>query len=179
MHAYRAAGAGTGAGAACAMHAYTAASACRCVCAVLCTRVALCAVLCTRVALTQGPLRVLSTAGKVSVQQLQSVPGLEAQVADSQLDDLDEDEDGLVDFDAYLTTYSKPRKVWLNIVVMAINTALIYLLLSSPLDVFIKSVATLVLVLKPQIVNRPVIKIYDIVETMLNRGKAEMALRSA
>jgi hypothetical protein len=113
------------------------------------------------------------------VQQLQSIPGIEAQVAYGQLDDLDEDEDGLVDFDAYLTTYAKPRKVWLNLLVMVINTAIIYAVFCSPADVFLKSMIAMVLVLKPQIVNRPVIKIYEIVETLLNRGKAEMELRKA
>ncbi len=140
------------------------------------------------------------------------MPGIEAQIAADQLDDLDDDEDGLVAFDQFLTTYAKPRKVgrrwpaagggapggrmqgcrplvspspgrlsqvWLTILVMAVNTLLIWGIFNSPLDMMLKSVAAVVLVVKPQIVNRPIIKVYEIVETILNRGKAEVALRAA
>jgi hypothetical protein len=69
--------------------------------------------------------------------------------------------------------------VWLNILVMAVNTMIIWALFASPLDMMIKSVAAVVLVVKPQIVNRPIIKVYDIIDTIFNRGKAEMATRAA
>ena len=70
-------------------------------------------------------------------------------------------------------------QVWLNILVMAVNTLIIWALFNSPLDMMLKSVAAVVLVMQPQIVNRPIIKIYEIIETIMNRGKAEVALRAA
>ena len=50
-------------------------------------------------------------AGQLKLEELRRVPGIEAQIAADQLNDLDEDEDGLVGFDQYLATYAKPRKV--------------------------------------------------------------------
>lgn len=43
--------------------------------------------------------------------------------------DADEDEDGAIVFEEWLVSYAKPKPVWKNLVLMAANTLIIFLLL--------------------------------------------------
>jgi hypothetical protein len=49
------------------------------------------------------------------------------------------DEDGLISFEEFLGSYAKPKPIGKNMLIMAINTAAIYLILQAPfLDVMLK-----------------------------------------
>jgi hypothetical protein len=49
------------------------------------------------------------------------------------------DNDGLISFEEFLVSYAKPKPIGKNMLIMAINTAAIYLILQAPfLDVMLK-----------------------------------------
>jgi hypothetical protein len=49
------------------------------------------------------------------------------------------DDDGLISFEEFLVSYAKPKPIGKNMLIMAINTAAIYLILQAPfLDVMLK-----------------------------------------
>lgn len=45
--------------------------------------------------------------------------------------DADEDEDGAIVFEEWLVSYAKPKPVWKNLLLMAANTLIIFLLLQA------------------------------------------------
>lgn len=116
--------------------------------------------------------------GRVSLESLLEVGGIEAKIADDVLDDADSDEDGFINFPEFLTSYAKARPVILSFFVMAAHTALLWSLFSSPLDFVVKALVTALVVLKPQIVTNPVVKVYNILKAIYDRVRAEVALSS-
>lgn len=97
---------------------------------------------------------------------------------ESKLEDADADDDGLINFDEFLASYGKPKPVLKNILIMVVNTAVIWGVLQSPLDTMIKLVAVAVLLLKPQLIARPVVLVYDSLVALVDQYKAQAELAS-
>ncbi|KAI8466512.1 MAG: hypothetical protein J3K34DRAFT_433633 [Monoraphidium minutum] len=114
--------------------------------------------------------------GKVQLSDLAAAAGIESYYYDAQLQDADEDEDGALVFEEFLLSYAKPKPVWKNLVIMAANTAAIFLLLQSPIDVMLKVILTGALVLRPQIISRPAGMVYDAIAALIGSGRARAAM---
>lgn len=116
--------------------------------------------------------------GKLSLADVEQAAGIERHYYEAQLQDADTDDDGALVFEEFLLSYAKPRPVWKNLVIMAANTAAIFLLLQSPLDVMLKVVLVGALILRPQIVSRPACYVYDGVVALAAAGRARAAVAS-
>lgn len=65
--------------------------------------------------------------------------GIEAYVYEDKIEDADADGDGQIVFEEFLGSYAKPKPIVKNLLIMAINTAVIYFILQAPfLDTMIK-----------------------------------------
>lgn len=117
--------------------------------------------------------------GKLSLNSLRQSGFVEAQMVEDKLEDADEDEDGYVTFEEYLQSYARPRDTMLAVLMMAANTLAIWLVINSPLELFLKTAIIAALVLRPQVVAKPVMKVYEMVKAIMGRAQAERELTSA
>lgn len=114
--------------------------------------------------------------GKVQLSDLERATGIESYYYEAQLQDADGDDDGAILFEEFLLSYAKPRPVWKNLIIMASNTLAIFLLLQSPLDVMLKCILCGALILRPQIISRPVCMIYDGFAALVGASRARAAV---
>jgi hypothetical protein len=106
--------------------------------------------------------------------------GIEREVVEDVLEDADTNEDGFISFEDFLASYAREKPVILNMVVLLAHTLVYWTVLNLPLDFAIRVVVCAALFLKPQLITGPVIKMYTIVRSIIDRIRAEieMAKRS-
>jgi hypothetical protein len=118
---------------------------------------------------------------KVALSDVERAGGVEAGIAEARgLEDSDSDNDGLVTFEEYLSaTYSRPKEPFKAAAVLLANTLAVWLIFQAPCDLLIKGAAVAVLLLRPQVVARPVIWLHDAIMGLINgaRARAELAQR--
>ncbi|GIL65792.1 hypothetical protein Vafri_19420 [Volvox africanus] len=113
----------------------------------------------------------------VKLEDLRKAQGIEREVVADKLEDADTNEDGFLSFKDFLTSYARERPVILNMVVLFAHTALFWFILNLPmLDIPVKAVLCLGVLLKPQFVTTPVIKLYQILRTVIDRARAEIEM---
>ncbi|EFJ40043.1 hypothetical protein VOLCADRAFT_108377 [Volvox carteri f. nagariensis] len=116
----------------------------------------------------------------VKLDDLRKAQGIEREVVADKLEDADTNEDGFLSFKDFLTSYARERPVVLNMLVLLAHTAVFWLVFSLPmLDVPVRAVMCLALLIKPQLVTGPVIKLYQIMRTVIDRARAEIEMASA
>eukprot|EP00879_Flechtneria_rotunda_P013782 GHRR01014395.1.p1 GENE.GHRR01014395.1~~GHRR01014395.1.p1 ORF type:complete len:371 (+),score=114.23 GHRR01014395.1:49-1161(+) len=77
--------------------------------------------------------------GKVSLSMYKAAEGIEAYVYEDKLEDVDADNDGYIIFEEFLGSYAKPKPIGKNLIIMAVNTLVVYFILQAPfLDTMIK-----------------------------------------
>jgi hypothetical protein len=120
---------------------------------------------------------------RVALADVARAGGVEAGVAEARgLEDADADGDGLVTFEEYLSaTYAKPKEPFKAAAVLLANTLIVWLIFEAPVDVLIKGAAVAALLLRPQLVARPVVWLHDAIVGLINgaRARAELARRGA
>jgi len=86
---------------------------------------------------------------------------------------------GLVSFEEYLATYSRPKEPFKAAAVLLANTVLVWLIVQAPCDLLLRGAAIAALLIKPQIVARPVVWVHDLILGLINgaRARAELARR--
>jgi len=114
--------------------------------------------------------------GYVRIDELERAQGIEKKVLDDVLRDADENNDGFLSFEDWLDSYARERPALLAMAVLAAHTAVYYLIFNSPVDTLFKAVLAVLVLLKPQFITNPVIKIYHIVKALMDRGRATQAL---
>ncbi|PNW84211.1 hypothetical protein CHLRE_04g225400v5 [Chlamydomonas reinhardtii] len=115
--------------------------------------------------------------GYVKLEDLRRAQGIEREFVNEKLEDADTNEDGFLNFKDFLTSYARDRPVILNMLVLLAHTAAFWLIFNLPgLELPVKAIMALGLMLKPQFVTGPVIKLYTIFQTIFNRAKAEIAM---
>lgn len=103
--------------------------------------------------------------------------GIEREMVEDKLEDADTNEDGFLSFNDFLASYARERPVILNMLVLAAHTAAYWLILNLPvIDIPFKAVLCMALVLKPQALTGPVIKLYTIIRAVFDRARAEVAM---
>ncbi|KAL6757638.1 hypothetical protein V8C86DRAFT_1625754 [Haematococcus lacustris] len=108
----------------------------------------------------------------LAVSELSRVQGIEKKVFDSVLADADSNNDGFLTFEDWLDSYSRERPVLLSMAVMAAHAAVFYVLLNSPLDTLFKALGAILLLVRPNMVTKPVIYVYQVLAALWNRAKA-------
>ncbi|KAG2452172.1 hypothetical protein HYH02_003204 [Chlamydomonas schloesseri] len=115
--------------------------------------------------------------GYVKLEDLRRAQGIEREFVNEKLEDADTNEDGFLSFKDFLTSYARERPVILNMLVLLAHTAAFWVIFNLPgLDLPVKAIMAMGLMLKPQFVTGPVIKIYTIFQTIFNRARAEVAM---
>lgn len=112
--------------------------------------------------------------GKVSLAMYSKAEGIEAYVYEDKIEDADADDDGQITFEEFLVSYARPKPILKNLLIMVINTAVIYFILQAPvLDVMLKVVLVGVLMLRPQIVSKPAALLHDAIKAIVDQSKAQ------
>ncbi|KAG2425101.1 hypothetical protein HXX76_014010 [Chlamydomonas incerta] len=115
--------------------------------------------------------------GYVKLEDLRRAQGIEREFVNEKLEDADTNEDGFLSFKDFLTSYARDRPVILNMVVLLAHTAAFWAIFNLPgLELPIKAIMAMGLILKPQFVTGPVIKLFTIFQTIFNRARAEIAM---
>lgn len=83
--------------------------------------------------------------------ELRKAQGIEREVVEGVLDDADDNEDGLLSFEDWLSSYAREKPILLNMVVLAAHSLVYWFVFNLPLDVFIKTAICMGLVLQPQV----------------------------
>ncbi|GAX82241.1 hypothetical protein CEUSTIGMA_g9669.t1 [Chlamydomonas eustigma] len=119
--------------------------------------------------------------GFLKLSDLHKAQGIEKKVVVDVLEDADDNEDGLLSFSDFLTSYHKKRTVFLTMAVMLAHSACFWLIFNLPIDSMLKVVLSGLLVMKPQVVTGPVTKIWQIGKAVVGRFIAtrEMAAKGA
>ncbi|GFR41733.1 hypothetical protein Agub_g2485 [Astrephomene gubernaculifera] len=113
----------------------------------------------------------------LALEDLRKAQGIEREIVADKLEDADTNEDGFLSFKDFLTSYAKERPVILNMLVLAAHSATFWFILNLPaLELPIKAVMCLALIVKPQLITAPVIKIYTIIRTVVDRARAEIEM---
>jgi len=111
--------------------------------------------------------------GRLPLAELEAkAQGIEKQIVDGVLADTDPDNDGLLTFEDFLTSYHKERPTFQIMAVMAANCLAFWLIFQAPVDMTIKAALALVLVIKPQIINTPIIKVWTIIKALIDGFRA-------
>eukprot|EP00878_Enallax_costatus_P017190 GHUV01018047.1.p2 GENE.GHUV01018047.1~~GHUV01018047.1.p2 ORF type:complete len:127 (+),score=40.27 GHUV01018047.1:1167-1547(+) len=113
----------------------------------------------------------------VSLSMYKNAEGIEAYVYDDKIEDADADDDGQIVFEEFLGSYAKPKPIGKNLVIMAVNTLVIFLILQAPfLETMLKVVIVGFLLVRPQIISRPAALLYDAIKAIVDQGKAQAEL---
>ncbi|PNH07416.1 hypothetical protein TSOC_006122, partial [Tetrabaena socialis] len=113
----------------------------------------------------------------VRLEDLRKAQGLEREIVADQLEDADTNEDGFLSFKDFLTSYARERPVLLNAVVLLAHSAAFWFILNLPmLELPFRALLCVALMLKPQVVTGPVIKLFTVLRTLWNRGRAEIEM---
>jgi len=123
----------------------------------------------------------ISRSGKLPLSFLKKAQGIEAKVVEGVLEDADEDGDGQLTFEDFLTSYARERPVLMTMAVLLVHTACFWAIFNLQLDTFLKVILSGILILKPQLVTGPVTKVWRIGEALVGRFMAtrEMAAKGA
>jgi hypothetical protein len=127
----------------------------------------------------------LDNDNKLRLADLRRAGGVEAGIAEARglLDaeaesDAAEEELSLVTFEEYVSsTYAKPKEPFKAAAVLIANTLMVYLVLQAPVDILVKGAAIAAMLLRPQLIARPVIWVHDAIMGLINgaRARAELA----
>lgn len=113
--------------------------------------------------------------GYLALTELQAtVLGLEKDIFEDVLEDADANADGFLTFEDFLSSYAQEKPVLLNMIVLAVHSAIFWVILNSPLDQITKMLACAFLLFKPQIVTSNVIKVYHMFKNISDRARAEI-----
>jgi hypothetical protein len=135
----------------------------------------------------------LDNDNRVRLEDVQRAGGIERGIAEARgLFEDEEDEEGSgaaaatkpgggasVSFEDYLATYSRPKEPFKAAAVLLANTLIVWLVVQAPCDLFLKGAAIAALLIRPQIVARPVVWVHDLILGLINgaRARAELARR--
>uniref|UniRef100_A0A7S3VLN0 EF-hand domain-containing protein n=1 Tax=Dunaliella tertiolecta TaxID=3047 RepID=A0A7S3VLN0_DUNTE len=128
-------------------------------------------------ALVAFKLMDLDNDGFIPAEDLAKTQSVERKMVDDVLDDAEEDPAKRANFSAYVQSYARERPVALTMVIMATHTLAFWLLFSAPIDVTWKVLLSVFLLLKPQLINSPLIRAYQIIRTLFGRSQAELDMR--
>ncbi|KAG1671184.1 hypothetical protein FOA52_010120 [Chlamydomonas sp. UWO 241] len=117
--------------------------------------------------------------GLVPLDFLRKAQGIEKKVFEGVLEDADDDEDGCLRFEDFLTSYHRERPVFMSMAVLFAHSAAFYGIFQLPVDVFVKVIIAAILVMKPFLITGPVVKIWRIGQALVGRFMAtrEMAAK--
>lgn len=96
--------------------------------------------------------------------------------------DLDAERTSLVTFEEYVSsTYARPKEPFKAAAVLLANTIAVYFILQAPVDVLVKGAAVAAMLIRPQLLARPVIWLHDLIMGLINgaRARQELARRGA
>ena len=102
--------------------------------------------------------------------------GIEREVVEDVLEEADTNEDGFISFEDFLSSYAREKPIILNMVVLLAHTLTYWAVLNLPLDFALRVAVCAGLLLKPQIITGPAIKVYTIVRSIVDRVRAEIEM---